>query len=110
MEAEQSFALVRAENAFRIGSSGTIHSDRAVRSDANVAHICVRDASRRTLRGAQVTARVSIGPACQRAIGLHRGHCFRGHRFRSQRFHICVAAFVINVAATSSARALAGGG
>jgi hypothetical protein len=45
---------------------------------------------------------------------FHRVHLavslYRGHRFRGQRFRVCAAAFAINDAATSSARALAGGG
>jgi hypothetical protein len=45
---------------------------------------------------------------------LHRARLatsmYRGHRFRGQRSRVCAAVFAINVAAASSARALAGGG
>jgi hypothetical protein len=56
-------------------------------------------------RTPQVTARFFTEPAWQRAKGLYRAHRFRGHRFR-----VCAAAFAINIADASSARALAGGG
>jgi hypothetical protein len=52
----------------------------------------------------------SLLPRARLAVSLYQGHRFRGHRFRGQRFRVCVATFAINVAATSSSRALAGGG
>ncbi|KAK1679789.1 hypothetical protein QYE76_040637 [Lolium multiflorum] len=68
------------------------HSNRAVCSDANAAHICAWDA----VQTPQMTAHFSIEPVWQRAIGLYRGH----------RFRVFAAAFAINVATASFAHAL----
>jgi hypothetical protein len=44
------FAFAWAKNVSGTTSSGTTHRDRAIRGDANPAHICAWNTSRRMLR------------------------------------------------------------